>query len=69
MMEFSTIENREEMSIFEINLQDTFTRFEKHPSKLDISRSFIRIFVEDKTRQHERKRTDLSNTRCNLRHI
>ena len=50
MMEFSTIENREEMSIFEINLQDTFTRFEKHPSKLDISRSFIRIFVEDKTR-------------------
>jgi len=26
--------------------EDTFTRFEKYPSKLDISRSFIRIFAK-----------------------
>ena len=31
--------------IFEINLQDTFTHFEKYSSKLDISHSFIRIFA------------------------
>ena len=30
--------------IFEVNLLDTFTRCEKYPSKLDISRSLIRIF-------------------------
>ena len=30
---------------FEINLLDTFTRVEKYSSKLDISRSFICIFV------------------------
>ena len=29
---------------FEINLEDTFTRCEKYSSKLDIYRSFIRIF-------------------------
>jgi hypothetical protein len=27
-----------------IELEDTFTRCEKYPSKLDISRSFIRTF-------------------------
>ena len=27
--------------------EDTFTRFEKYPSKLDISRSFIRIFAKN----------------------
>ncbi len=31
--------------IFEVNLLDTCTRMEKYPSKLGISRSFIRIFV------------------------
>ena len=31
--------------IFEINLQDTFARYEKYSSKLDISRSLIRIFA------------------------
>ncbi len=31
--------------IFEINFEYTFIRFEKYSSKLDISRSFIRIFV------------------------
>ena len=29
---------------FEVNLEDTCTRFKKHPRKPDISRSFIRIF-------------------------
>ena len=33
--------------ICEMNLEDTLTRFEKYSSKLDISRSFIRIFVGD----------------------
>ena len=32
--------------IFEVNLQDTFTRCEKYRSKLHISRSFIIIFAE-----------------------
>ena len=36
--------SRSFIRIFEINLQDTFTRFEKYSIKLDISRSFIRIF-------------------------
>ncbi len=31
--------------IFEMNLQDTFARFEKYSSKLDIYRSFFRIFA------------------------
>ena len=31
--------------IFEINLQDTCARCEKYSSKLDISRSLIRIFI------------------------
>ena len=33
------------LAIFEINLQDTCARCEKYSSKLDISRSLIRIFV------------------------
>ena len=33
------------LRIFEINPEDTFTRCEKFSSKLDISRSFIRIFA------------------------
>ena len=32
-------------AISEINLEDTCIRLEKYPSKLDISRSFISIFV------------------------
>ena len=32
--------------ISEINLEDTGIRFEKHPSKLNISRSFICIFAQ-----------------------
>ena len=30
-----------------MNLEDTLARFEKYSSKLDISRSLIRIFVGD----------------------
>ena len=30
-----------------MNLEDTLARFEKYSIKLDISRSFIRIFVGD----------------------
>ena len=33
------------MRIFEVNLEDTFARCEKYSSKLDISRSLIRIFA------------------------
>ncbi len=33
------------MRTFEANLEDTCTRSDKYSSKLDISRSFIRIFV------------------------
>ena len=33
------------MIIFELKLEDTFTRCEKYPSELDISHSFIRIFT------------------------
>ena len=33
------------LSIFEINLLDTFARSEKYQSKLYISRSLIRIFA------------------------
>ena len=40
MMIYST-----KIRIFAIDSEDTYTRFEKYPSKLDISRSFIRIFV------------------------
>ena len=32
--------------IFAIDRQDTFARCEKYSSKLDISRSLIRIFVQ-----------------------
>ena len=32
------------LRIFEINLENTFVRFEKYSSKLDISRSLIHIF-------------------------
>ena len=34
----------ESFIIFELNLEDTFTRCEKYSGKLDISRSFICIF-------------------------
>ena len=37
--------SRSFIAIFEINLEDTFTRCEKYSSKLDISRSFITIFA------------------------
>ena len=33
------------LTIFEVNLEDTFACFEKYSSKLDISRSLIRIFA------------------------
>ena len=32
--------------IFMVNHEDTFTRCNKYSSKLDISRSFIRIFAD-----------------------
>ena len=35
---------KKNISIFEINLEDTFARREKYSSKLDISRSLMRIF-------------------------
>ena len=38
--------------IFEVNLLDTFTRCEKYPSKLDISRSFIRIFAINENEEY-----------------
>ena len=34
------------ITTFETNLEDTCTRCEKYPSKLDISRSFSTIFVK-----------------------
>ena len=37
--------SRSFIAIFEINLEDTFTRCEKYSSKLDISRLFITIFA------------------------
>ena len=40
MMIYST-----KIRTFAIDSEDTCTRFEKYSSKLDISRSFIRIFV------------------------
>jgi len=36
-------------TIFEENFEDTCTRCEKYSSKLDISRSFIRIFAKNVT--------------------
>ena len=33
------------LTIFEVNFEDTFACFEKYSSKLDISRSLIRIFA------------------------
>ena len=38
--------------IFEVNLLDTFTRCEKYPSKIDISRSFIRIFAINENEEY-----------------
>ena len=35
------------ISVFAINRENTFTRLEKYLSKLDISRSFMRIFVRE----------------------
>ena len=37
--------NLHTICVFETNLEDTFIRFEKYSSKLDISRSFICIFA------------------------
>ena len=40
--------HRQIIIIFEINLSDTCTRFEKYSSKLDIFRSFVRIFASNR---------------------
>ena len=39
---------RSPFTIFELKLQDTSSRCEKYSSKLDISRSLIRIFANGK---------------------
>ena len=45
---------------FEVNLEDIFTRCKKYSSKLDISRSFIRIFVTHKhTESNERTEEEI----------
>ena len=39
--------------IFEVKLEDTFVRRKKYSSKLDISRSLIRIFAENHEKYEE----------------